>query len=110
MTESGWSKTWISPGHDGWDNNMVLDLKGRPHTVSIDPKQFVSSSGIEYAFYDGDSWTVKEVGSGPIAYEFGTAIALDISYNPQTNVVRRHCEGTEVCRKIRRFQGDTHSG
>ncbi len=30
-----------------------------------------------------DSWTVKEVGSGPIAYEFGTAIALDMSYNPQ---------------------------
>ena len=71
------------PGHDGWDNNVVLDLKGRPHTVSIDPKQFGSSSGIEYAFYDGDSWTVKEVGSGPIAYEFGTAIALDMSYNPQ---------------------------
>jgi len=71
------------PGHDGWDNNVVLDLKGRPHTVSIDPKQFGSSSGIECAFYDGDSWKAKEVGSGPIAYEFGTAIALDISYNPQ---------------------------
>ena len=62
---------------------MVLDLKGRPHTVSIDPKQFGSSSGIEYAFYYGDSWTVEEVGNGPIAYEFGTAIAPDISYNPQ---------------------------
>ena len=71
------------PGHDGWDNNVVLDLKGRPHTVSIDPKHFGSSSGIEYAFYDGDSWAVKGVGSGPIAYEFGTAIALDMSYNPQ---------------------------
>ena len=47
-------------GHDGWDNNVVLDLKGRPHTVSIDPKQFGSSSGIEYAFYDGDSWTVLD--------------------------------------------------
>jgi hypothetical protein len=71
------------PGHDGWDNNLVLDLKSRPHTVSIDPKQFGSSSGVEYAFYDGDTWTVEEVGSGPIAYEFGMAIALDMSYNPQ---------------------------
>ena len=50
------------PGHDGWGNNLVLDLRGNPDTVSIDLKQF---------------------DSGPIASECGTAIALDMSYNPQ---------------------------
>ncbi|MCH8280453.1 MAG: DUF3179 domain-containing protein [Chloroflexi bacterium] len=70
------------PGHDGWDGNLALDSKGRPHTVSIDPKQFGSDSGVEYATLDGTAWTVEEVGSGPIAYEFGTGIAVDSQDRP----------------------------
>ena len=70
------------PGHDGWDNNLALDSQGRPHTISIDPKQFGSQSGIEYATFDGKAWTVEEIGSGPVAYEFGTGIVLDSQGRP----------------------------
>ena len=70
------------PGHDGWDNNLALDSRGRPHTISIDPSQFGSQSGVEYATFDGESWEVEEVGSGPVAYEFGTGIALDSQDRP----------------------------
>ena len=65
------------PGHDGWDNSLALDSRGLPHTASVDPSQFGSRSGVEYASFDGESWTVEEVGSGPVPYEFGTEIALD---------------------------------
>ena len=70
------------PGHDGWDNNLSIDSKGLPHTVSIDPSQFGSQSGVEYATFDGESWSVEEVGSGPVPYEFGTGIALDSQNRP----------------------------
>lgn len=70
------------PGHDGWDNNLALDSAGQPHTISIDPKQFGGQSGLEYATFDGKVWTVEEVGSGPVAYEFGTGIALDSKDRP----------------------------
>ena len=70
------------PGHDGWDGNLAIDSKGLPHTISIDPSQFGSLSGVEYANFDGTSWTVEEVGSGPTPYEFGTGIALDSQDRP----------------------------
>ena len=70
------------PGHDGWDINLAIDSRGRPHTISIDPSQFGSLSGVEYATFDGESWKVDEVGSGPIPYEFGTGIALDSQGRP----------------------------
>ena len=70
------------PGHDGWDNSLAVDSNGRPHTISIDPSQFGSRSGIEYATFDGQSWKVEEVGSGPVPYEFGTGIALDSQDRP----------------------------
>ena len=70
------------PGHDGWDNNLTIDSKGLPHTISIDPSQFGSQSGVEYATFDGESWRVEEVGSGPVPYEFGTGIALDSQDRP----------------------------
>ena len=65
------------PGHDGWDINLALDSKNQPRIVSIDPKQFGGTSGVEYAELDGESWQVDEVGSGPQPYEFGTSIAVD---------------------------------
>lgn len=67
----------IHPGHDGWDINVALDSKNQPRIVSIDPKQFGSTSGVEYAEFDGESWQVEDVGSGPQPYEFGTSIAVD---------------------------------
>lgn len=71
-----------SPNHDGWDNSLVLDASGRPHTVSIDPAGFGSDVGLEYGFFDGTVWTVEEVGTGPLMYEFGTSLALDSAGNP----------------------------
>ncbi|MEE8138736.1 MAG: hypothetical protein V3T81_07710, partial [Thermoanaerobaculia bacterium] len=70
-----------SPGHDGWDGALALDADGRPHTVSIDPSGFGSDVGLEYSFFDGDNWTVEQVGTGPLMYEFGTTIALDSAGN-----------------------------
>ena len=70
------------PGHDGWDGSLDLDFSGRPHTSSVDPSQFGSDSGVEYASFDGQSWTVEEVGSGPEPYEFGTRILLDSQDRP----------------------------
>ena len=71
------------PGHDGWDNTLAIDSTGRPHTASIDPSQFGSESGVEYATFDGQSWNVEEVGSGPVPYEFGTGIVLDAEDRPR---------------------------
>ena len=61
---------------------MVIDPGGRPHVASVDPRQFGSRSGVEYAVLEGDSWEVEEVGSGPVAYEFGTEIVLDSRGRP----------------------------
>ena len=69
-------------GHDGWDNNLSVDSTGSPHIVSIDPSQFGGTSGVEYATFDTQNWNVEEVGSGPVAYEFGSFIALDAQDRP----------------------------
>ncbi len=69
-------------GHDGWDINVALDSKGSPHVASIDPAQFGGRAGFEYAVFDGQDWTVEEVGSGPLPYEFGTGIAVDSQDRP----------------------------
>lgn len=83
LVDGQWRVQFIDhPGHDGWDNNLAIDSQGRPHVVSIDPVQFGSQSGVEYATLDGDSWSVEEVGSGPLPYEFGSFIALDSQDRP----------------------------
>ena len=41
LTDGEWEVHDVEhPGHDGWDNNLAVDSKGAPHTVSIDPSQF----------------------------------------------------------------------
>ena len=83
LVDGQWQVETIShPGHDGWDNNLAIDSSGRPHIVSIDPSQFGSKSGVEYATFDGQNWTVEEVGSGSVPYEFGSFIALDSQDRP----------------------------
>ena len=69
-------------GHDGWDISVALDSNGDPHVASIDPAQFGGRSGFEYAVFDGQNWTVEEVGSGPLPYEFGTGLAIDSQDRP----------------------------
>ncbi len=60
-------------GHDGWDNAAIVDRNGNIHTSSVNP---FGGPGIEYGMYDGQSWTVEAIGSGPIMYANATGIAL----------------------------------
>lgn len=49
-----WSRLQVDhAGHDGWDNSIAFDSQNRPRTSSIDPSQFGSIDGVEYAWYDG---------------------------------------------------------
>ncbi|MFV1981065.1 MAG: T9SS type A sorting domain-containing protein [Rhodothermia bacterium] len=74
QTDQGWVNEPIrSPGHDGWDNSIVVDASGGIHTSSVDP----SGTGVEYARRMTSSWEVEAVGSGAVNYGFGTSLALD---------------------------------
>jgi hypothetical protein len=81
VTGSGDDWPWevvADNGHDGWDGRIAIGPEGRLHIVSIDPSQFGSNSGIEWATrVDVNDWLVQEIGSGPIPYEFGVAISFD---------------------------------
>jgi len=73
-----WNLLTVShPGHDGWDNSLALDADGNWHTVGVDPAQFGSQDGVEYAtnaFNEGDAFVVENVPGGPVNYEFATAV------------------------------------
>ena len=77
-TGGGWEVTRVvDGGHDGWDSALALDAAGGVHLLGIDPAQFGSQNGVEYATRNGDAWTVQAIGSGPQPYEWGTDIAVD---------------------------------
>ncbi len=83
LTESGWQLTTVADdGHDGWDNSIAVDEAGNWHTAGVDPSQFGSEDGVEYATIVDGVVTVVPVGSGPIKYEFATSIQLDSSGSP----------------------------
>ena len=83
LTESGWELTTVSDdGHDGWDNSIAVDQDGNWHTAALDPSQFGGEDGVEYATLVDGAVAVTPVGSGPIKYEFGTSIRLDLSESP----------------------------
>ena len=83
MENGEWVNTNIlSSGHDGWDINLALDSSGSPHLLSVDPAQFGSQNGLEYATFDGQTWTVETVSTGPLPYEFGNSIAIDSQDQP----------------------------
>ena len=78
-----WVATDIpSSGHDGWDINVAIDSNGSPHILGVDPSQFGSRNGLEYATLDGDTWTVEDVGTGALPYEFGNSIKVDSQNRP----------------------------
>lgn len=91
-----WELTTVEDaGHDGWDNSIVVDREGNWHTASIDPAQFGSQSGVEYATNGAGSVGQAEVGSGPVNYEFGTSIQLGSDGSPGVtyyNSTRRQLE------------------
>jgi len=64
-------------GHDGWDPSVAIGSDGEVYVSSIDPEQFGSENGVEWAVRRGDTWFVSQVGSGPVPYEFGTQLEMD---------------------------------
>jgi hypothetical protein len=79
----GWELTTVADtGHDGWDNAITVGPDGFWHTAAVDPAQFGSEAGIEYATNAGGDFSVEMIGSGPIVYEFGTSIQLDNEGRP----------------------------
>ena len=74
------SEAIVSDNHDGWDNSIAFDSNDNPHTSTIDPGQ-LGGPGVEYASYDGASWTVEAIGSSDIIYWTTTSLALDDSDN-----------------------------
>jgi hypothetical protein len=78
-----WNRLQVAHnGHDGWDNSIAYDAQGIIHTTSVDPQNFGSDIGVEYAFYDDGEWQVEEIGSGPIPYMFSTSLDIDSEGDP----------------------------
>ncbi len=72
-----WQQTKISDvGHDQWDTDVAAAAGGIWHVAGIDPVQFGSQDGLEYATNASGDPLVEKVGSGPIPYEFGVSIEL----------------------------------
>ena len=83
LEADGWQvRAVFDGGHDGWDNRITVDAQGRPHMSAIDPRDF-DGDGVEYYFRDdaGD-WQVETIGTGPLTYQFATAIAIDPDGTP----------------------------
>jgi len=79
--------TWVEDiaanlGHDGWDATVAVGADGVIHAAGVDPAQFGRTEGVEYYRNDGSGWTVTEIGSGPIPYQYNVALALDSSGLP----------------------------
>ncbi len=72
------------PGHDQWDADIAAGADGVWHVAGIDPSQFGSSDGLEYATNAFGEIRVESVGSGPIAYEFG--VSVETSINGQVGI------------------------
>ena len=70
------------PGRDGWDGSIAVGPEGEVHVSAIDPSQFGSFAGVEWAVRRGGRWRVEEIGSGPVPYEFGTSLAVDAEGRP----------------------------
>ena len=87
----GQGETWETvrledPGHDQWDTDIAVADDGTWHLAGIDPQQFGSRDGLEYATNAFGAARVEQVGTGPLPYEFGVSIevapggAVGISY------------------------------
>ena len=83
LQDGAWELVTVhDDGHDGWDNSIVVDSNGNWHTAAVDPSQFGSEDGVEYATNAGGEIAITAVGSGPVVYEFGTSIQLKSDGSP----------------------------
>ena len=72
----------IDPGHDGWDNSILVTDDGIIHTSSVDPSGF-GGRGVEYARRSPSGvWNVEAVGSPPIMYANATSIVIKSDREP----------------------------
>jgi hypothetical protein len=72
-----WAVTQIvNGGHDGWDSSVELGPNGDAYYLGVDPSQFGSAEGVEFATLSGGAITVQGLGSGPQPYEWGVDIAV----------------------------------
>ena len=77
LVDSEWTLNVIaSSGHDFWDNAIITDADNNWHTTGIDPSQFGSPDGVEYATNAYGDIRVEQLGTGPIVYEFATSIDI----------------------------------
>ncbi len=79
--------TWaINPavhdGHDGWDSTIAIGPDGIVRAAGIDPVQFGSEEGVEYYELGIDGWQIDAIGTGPVAYEFNVALAIQPDGEP----------------------------
>ncbi len=93
-----WNLTKINDrGHDQWDADIAVEDDGNWHFAGIDPLQFGSQDGLEYATNAFGGIKVEQVGSGGIPYEFGVSIELGqgvvgISYFDANSADLRYAE------------------
>ncbi len=77
-TTSGWSASSIfSPGHDGWDGDIIVDGQNMIHVSTTDP-----SHGVEYYHHNGQTWNVTTISTGNIMYGNATSIVLNQNGHP----------------------------
>ena len=86
------------PGHDQWDTDIAVGDDGTWHVAGVDPQQFGSRDGLEYATNAFGAARVEQVGSGPLPYEFGVSIeiapngAIGITYFDAAEADLRYAE------------------
>jgi len=82
-TEGGWLIEAINDdGHDGWDSTIAIGADGVIRAAGVDPEQFGSTVGVEYYELGEAGWTVTEIGSGPVPYEFNVSLAIAADDRP----------------------------
>jgi hypothetical protein len=73
----GWELVRLNDrGHDQWDADVAVEDNGIWHMAGIDPSQFGSQDGLEYATNAFGPPRVEQVGPGPLPYEFGVSIEV----------------------------------
>ncbi len=98
------ASTWVNdriqnPGHDGWDNHIVIDANNHPRTSSVDPADF-NGDGVEYAVFDGSNWQVEAIGSAKIEYANATSLAVDQQGAPHITYYNNVTRQLKYAKKI----------
>ena len=89
----------MDPGHDGWDNSIVVTDDGVIHTSSVDPSGF-GGAGVEYARRNpAGGWSVEAVGSQSIEYANATSIVIKADNEPAIAYFNDTAEDLELAER-----------